>query len=241
MTDQTVIKTYFHANGAPAARIVATRTNEDFGEKPGTYCHTNATTVVVGAGYNVDESYYTDTQDALQDGPIMAAWKRYTDPYTGVDEREAAELTQRYARAYWPMVPIVENTLQTGYSQGDYVTVLSWVEPDNAEPAPNKEPYETATRNKAGIKGHHEIMEAVSRGQFWAVELQTAALAFERTYADDTDTYTATVEWTTDDDNGPTYTLAMEEFSPWAELIEYAEWTYDVPAHHTSNTDTYEP
>ena len=238
MTDQTVIKTYFHANGAPAARIVATRASEDFGEKPGTYCHTNATTVVVGAGYSVDESYYTDTQDALQDGPIMAAWKRYTDPYTGVDEREAAELTQRYARAYWPMVPIVENTLQTGYSQGDYVTVLSWVEPANASPAPNEEPYETATRNKAGIKGHHEIMEAVSRGQFWSVELQTPSFTFEGGY-EDRDEYTVIADWQ-EDDEGPYWTLAMEEFDPWAELIEYAEESFNIPAHHTSTTDTYE-
>lgn len=237
MSDQTVIKTYLHANGAPAARIVATRTDEDFGEKAGTYCHTNAHTVVVSAGYSVAESYYTDTQDALQDGPIMAAWKRYTDPYTGVDGREAAELTQRYARTYWPMVPVIERELQTGYSQGDYVTVLSWVEPANSEPAPNEAPYETATRNKAGIKGHHDIMEAVSRGQFWDVELQTPSFIFEGGY-EDRNEYTVTAEWTEDD--GPYLTLAMEEFNPWAELIEYAEESFDVPAHTTTDTTTYE-
>ena len=236
MTEQTVIKTYFHANGAPAARIVATRTDEDFGEKAGTYCHTTAHTRVTREPYlaHLHRPYYEDTQVPQTDGPIARAWERYSDEY---DTDDALEMLERYARIFHPMTPVITATLQTGYSQGDWVEIVSWMEEHNQDRQPGEPAYEAAARAAQQIRDHHDIMEAVSRGQFWTVELQTPSFTFETT--DDEDAYTVTADWQ-EDDEGPYLTLAMEEFSPWAELIEYAEESFNTPAHHTSTTDTYE-
>lgn len=240
MTDQTVIKTYFSANGTPTARIVAT--HDTYGnvsaESAGTYCHTTAHTRVTREPYlaHLHRPYYEDTQVPQTDGPIARAWERYSDEY---DTDDAIEMLERYARIFHPMTPVITTTLQTGYSQGDWVGIVSWMEEHNQDRQPGEPAYEAATRAAQQIRDHHEIMGAVARGQFWDVELQTPTFTFEST--DDGNVYTATAEWEEDDSNGPTYTLCMEEFSPWAELIEYAEESFDVPAHHTSNTDTYEP
>lgn len=236
--ETTTIRTYTAPNGQPLARITATRDYDGTGEKAGAYCHTTAHTVVIGAGYRVDESYYTDTQTPQPDGPIMAAWNRYSrDDYGNeIDGHEASELTQRYARTYWPMVPVIESRILTGYSQGDEVTVLSWIEPDNLYRTPTEPAYRAAERGHKEIEGHHEIMGAVSRGQYWTVALETAELTYTADDDDDEDTtYTAEVTWTEKDS---VLTLAMEEFDPWAELIECAESNLETPADATTTDAT---
>lgn len=235
-TERTAIRYYYDANGAPVARLIAEPDTDYPIESGGAYCYTNATTVVVNAGYNVDEAYYTDTQDYVPAGPIAAAWERLRDEF-GADD--AVEVLERYARIHYPLVPIVAATLITGYSQGDEVRLLSWIEPGNSELNPGEPRYATATREREAIKEHHEVMAAVSRGQFWSVSVETPCQDW--TIDDDGDSAHVNLSWSESADglDSRTSTLALEEFWPWEELRNIGQ-NLNIPAHATRFDTSHE-
>lgn len=243
MSETTTIRTYLDSNGLPVARLTAQRDiwRSDYA---GTYCTTNATVRIVSEPRlaHINHAYYEDTQEGPHHGPLSAAWDRIVEDgdhstYLDVDSHEeAVEVFTRYARIFHPMTPVTRRTLQTGYSQGDWVDVIGWIEPNASEPSPGEQPYQTATREHANIEGHFDIMEAVARGQFWTVSIAYAEPTFTPDETDP-DTGTYTLEWHGADDIS---TLAMEEFDPWEELRECAEWHFNTPDHHTTDDTTHE-
>lgn len=240
--EKTTIRTYHNSNGLPVARLTADRDiwRSDYA---GTYCATNATVKVARAGYSVNEAYFEDTQEGPQPGPMAKAWSRIvedSDSGTFLDvssHGEAVEVFKRYARIYRPLVPVIERTLQTGYSQSDWVEVIGWIEPNASEPSPSEAPYQTASREHDNLNGHMDIMEAVSRGQFWNVTLDYAEPTFEPD-EDDPDTGTYSINWHEGEDR--ISTLAMEEFEPWKELRECGEHHFSIPDHDTTDDTTHE-
>lgn len=226
INETTTVRTYYDENGLPVARITATRDDERaWNEKPGEYVHTNATVVVVSAGYDIDTSQIEDTQVDNR-GTLHDAWERFEG--VAMSHAEHAELMTRYLNAFHPLTPYARRIIQTGYSQGDWVDVLAWIEPDRIIHTGNgPRAYQVATANHQMIEDHFKSMQAVARGQFWDVALEFPIIHAEMD--DGQDTATVTIEW--NDTDECISTLCMEEFDPWAECIEVGEYSFDIPGH----------
>lgn len=174
---------------------------------------------VASAGYRVDESFYEF--GGIGDDSLGHAWERFSEEY---GEREAAEVLARYVAAFRPDVALIDQRVQTGYSQGDEVRLIAWVTLDDLkrEDIGAGEPhYKRLSAGHDLLESQMEVIGAIARGQFWDV---TRHDVIDVAYADvdaSGDAMTASAEFTLERADC-ILTLAMEEFNPIEELAECA-------------------
>lgn len=213
MSDKTVIALVRKA-GNIVARIVAEQ-DVDIWDKPSEHLDSNVTVRVVDAGY-VDESFY----ERNTYGPINDAFDRIMYPWHGHSSDNIEEF-KRYMNIFRPNVPMIIGSVQIGYSQGDSVTLAVFIEEGKSEPSMGEKVYQTATRELELCKSELEIIDAISRGQFWNLTYESLEIN-----SVDMDDDSAEVNWTEEDSCGGI--LCLEEFWPWEELRNCAEDMIDA-------------
>lgn len=196
--------------GNVIGRITA-RQDVDIWDRPSEYHDSNVTVRVVDAGYRVDESFY----ERNTDGPINDAFDRIMETWYGHSSDNVEEF-ERYMNIFRPNVPMIIESVQTGYSQGDSVTLAVFIEEGKSEPSKGEKVYQTATRELELCKAELKIIGAISRGQFWQVTYESLEINSVDMLTD-----TADVDWTDEDSCGGI--LCLEEFWPWEELRDYAD------------------
>lgn len=196
--------------GNVIGRITA-RQDVDIWDRPSEYHDSNVTVRVIDAGYRVDESFY----ERNTDGPINDAFDRIMETWYGHSSDNIEEF-ERYMNIFRPNVPMIIESVQTGYSQGDSVTLAVFIEEGKSEPSKGEKVYQTATRELELCKNELEIIGAISRGQFWQVTYESLEINSVDMLTD-----TADVDWVDEDSCGGI--LCLEEFWPWKELRDYAD------------------
>lgn len=209
MSDKAVISLVRKA-GNIVARIVAEQ-DVDIWDKPSEYHDSNVSVRVIDAGYRVDESFY----ERNTDGPINDAFDRIMETWYGHSSDNTEEF-ERYMNIFRPNTPMIIESVQTGYSQGDSVTLAVFIEEGKSEPSKGEKVYQTATRELELCKAELDIVGAISRGQFWNLAYESLEIN-----SVDLDDDSAEVSWTEEDSCGGI--LCIEEFWPWEELRNCAE------------------
>lgn len=206
-----------------AGAIVGTVTVErdihaPYAMKPHEYTDMIGAVRVASAGYNVDESFF----EFGGGDSIGRAWDRFSEEY---GEREAAEVLARYVSAFRPDVALIDQRVQTGYSQGDEVQLIAWVtlaELKSEDIGAGEPHYKRLGAGHGVLESQLEVIGAIARGQFWDV---TRHDVIDVAYTDidaNEDAMTASAEFVLKREDFIS-TLAIEEFNPIEELVECAE------------------
>lgn len=187
--------------------------------KPHEYMDMIGAVRVVGAGYDVDESFF---KFGAPLGSVTRAWERFSEEY---GEREAAGVLARYVAAFRPDVALIEQRVLTGYSQGDEVRLIAWVtlaELKREGICAGEPHYRVLSAGHDMLEAQMEVIGAIARGQFWDVTRHDVVdVAYTGIDASE-GAMTASAEFVLEEMDSIS-TLALEEFDPIEELVECAE------------------
>lgn len=179
------------------------------------------------SGAGVRDDWY-ENDETTGDDRISEAWDRFAEEAATMSER--VDLFLRYMRTFHPLTPVVDQWIQTGYSQGDSVRLIGWAvrSPKNVNNRRNA--YQWATDMHENIVQALEFIGGYARGQFVSATYEEAIL-YEIEVDDNT--LTAEIEWLKVNQMGGIY--YSEEFEPvpvvlesLAHIVPFDADTYDV-------------
>lgn len=223
MSDCTTISRIFDKNNMIVGRI---RIEDDFDAvdmhgSVDNFLMLSCADISVRTYWNnqISEDFYNSGGDSQ----ISEAWDRFCDEYV---ESEAVEIFKRYMKIFHPMVPLHVESVNTGYSQGDFVGLVLWAEhSDKNDWKRNDGPMFVWSANMLELlKDTASNIGSFVRGQFVSAHLEEP-MVVDMDLSEDEESMTADLVWTeVDSSYGIFYT---KEFDPSAEVIEIlgSDWT----------------
>lgn len=168
---------------------------------------------------NTDEGFYQVGHDSR----FLSALERFTEEFgygTSWEFGGSAEIFQRYMRIFHPLVPVIDQWINTGYSQGDSVRVLAWAEPHKNDVSRYDETaYHRAARMHKAIEEQFlPMLGAHARNQYITTIYET--MSVDQVIVEDEENIALTVNWEQQDCIGGT--MYLKEFDPNGTAIETA-------------------
>lgn len=161
--------------------------------------------------WNTREDWYTHTEDDDDPARTLHAWESFTDRHD-----KPADVFLRWLTIFHPLIPAVHMNVQTGYSQGDSVDLVSWSL--NQKTAGDDRPiYLHAAAEHERIVNALEFIGAHTRGQYVSLALYELQHSLDD-IADGEASYTLDPTHV-ETISGIHYT---EEFEPELEALNYA-------------------
>lgn len=181
-------------------------------------CGVTIAPVWVGRGIDVD--FY----QVGHDSKFLSVLERFGDEYNRNGD-ELVEIFTRYMRIFHPLVPVVDEWITTGYSQGDSVRVLAWAERTADDVGTSTPGYQWATRMHEAIEEQFlPTLGAHARNQYVTTTYET--MSVDQIIVEDEENIALTVNWEQQDCLGGT--MYLEEFNPNETAILTAKYNFGL-------------
>lgn len=174
---------------------------------------------------NTDEGFYQVGHDSR----FLSALKRFDDEFgyggTSWEFGGSVEVFTRYMRIFHPLVPVVDQWIDTGYSQGVLVRVLAWAERTADDVSTSTPGYQWATRMHEAIEEQFlPTLGAHARNQYVTTTYET--MSVDQIIVEDEENIALTVTWEKQESIGGT--MYLEEFNPNPTAIDTAKYNFGL-------------